>query len=169
MNDPRVTRREDGALEVSCPSSLLAFALRELPRLLADDAPGIAERIAATPHPDDAAATAEWHRLNAPELAHLFRSSRDLVISDLTTLRHREGEGFVLRIPERNRTAWLSALAAARVAQGEAHGVEAKDMDRALDPVLGTPKDRALLTIHMLAWMQGLLLDGPEPAGTTGG
>lgn len=164
MNDEPTTRvsiAPDGTWTVLGMPPLLAWALRELPSLLADDADGIDERICPSPYPDDPEKSEEWRRLNEPELAHLFRSARELVTEDLGTLAYEPG-GFTIRIPEDHRTAWISALAAARVAKGDALGVDADDMDRPLDSDLHSVKDRVVLLIHLLGWMQGLLVEGPD-------
>lgn len=164
MSDEGTTRiviESDGTWTVLGMPPLLAWALRELPSLLADDADGVEERICPSPYPDDPEKSEEWRRLNEPELAHLFRAARELVTEDLETLEYEPG-GFRIRIPGNHRPAWLSALAAARVAKGEALGVDADDMDRPFDSELHSLKDRVVLLIHLLGWMQGLLVEGPE-------
>jgi len=161
MKEPRVERKR-GALAVRDMPPALVGALAQLPRLLADDAPGILCRTVATPYPGDDARTGEWERHAVPELAHLFASARTLVLEDLERLRAdgRSGRAFRIDIPARHHAAWLSALAAARVALGEAHGISAADMDAPLPDVIAAERDRAVVLVHLLGWMQSLLVQG---------
>jgi hypothetical protein len=146
---------------------VMALALRELPSLLADDAPGIRNRLSGNPYPEDGDAARQWREYAVPELEHLFRTSRDLVGRDLAGLEPepRLRNRFRMEIPAEHLTAWLSALAAVRVALGEAHGLTEEELETLLPPVLTCEKDRAILLVHLLGWVQGLLVEGPaEPA-----
>lgn len=157
----RVERGKDGVLRFSGISPILAWGLEELPGLLADDAPGIPERICPSPYPSDEQASREWERLMESDLAHLFDSARVIVTRDLDSLSFASG-GFRIEIPETHRSAWLSALAAARVAQGESFEVTATDMDREAVPDIRTDKGRAILLIDLLGSMQALLIESAE-------
>ena len=145
---------------------VMALALRELPALLADDAPGIRDRLTGNPYPQDEEAAGQWEKYAVPELEHLFRSARDLVGRDLAGLEPepRLPNRFRLEIPDAHLSAWLSSLAAVRVALGEANELTEEELESLLPPVLTCERDRAILLVHLLGWVQGLLVEGPaEP------
>lgn len=142
---------------------VMALALRELPALLADDAPGIRNRLTGDPYAGDPEASRQWEKYAVPELEHLFRSARDLVGRDLASLapEPRVRNRFRVEIPADHLNAWLSALASVRVALGEAHSLTETELESLLPPVLTCERDRALLLVHLLGWVQGLLVEGP--------
>ncbi len=70
-----------------------------------------------------------------------------------------------MEIPVDHLPAWLSALAAVRVALGETHGLTEEELESALPPVLTCERDRAVLLVHLLGWVQGLLVEGPAGKG----
>lgn len=142
---------------------VMALALRDLPALLADDAPGIRNRLTGNPYPEDEEAARQWEKYAVPELEHLFRSARDLVGRDLASLapEPRLRNRFRVDIPAGHLNAWLSALASVRVALGEAHSLTEEEMETLLPPVLTGERDRAILLVHLLGWVQGLLVEGP--------
>ena len=142
---------------------MMALALRELPALLADDAPGIRNRLTGNPYPEDEEAARQWEKYAVPELEHLFRSARDLVGRDLASLapEPRLRNRFRVEIPADHLNAWLSALAAVRVALGEAHALTEEELESLLPPVITCERDRAILLVHLLGWVQGLLVEGP--------
>jgi hypothetical protein len=129
--------------------------------MLADDAPGIRDRLTGSPYEDDAEAKRQWQKYALPELAHLFESARTTVTRDLQRLAPDAGEPacFQIRIPAAHLPAWLSSLAAVRVALAETHDVSEKDMESPLGSVSRSKKQRALLQIHLLGWVQGLLIE----------
>jgi len=143
---------------------ILVLALRQLPLVLAEDAPGVRERLFPTPYPKDPRRTEEWRRHALPDLLHLFASAREIVERDLGTLRRERfpGRNWRLEIPARHLQAWLSALAAGRVALGTAHAVEADDMEGPFPAEIRTERDRAILLIQLLAEAQAMLIEGAE-------
>jgi hypothetical protein len=161
---PCVERKKDGGgfLLRRLPP-VMALALRELPGLLADDAPGIRNRLTGNPYPGDPEAARQWDEYAVPELEHLFRSARDLVGRDLASLapEPRVRNRFRVEIPADHLNAWLSALASVRVALGEAHSLTEEELESLLPPVLTCERDRAILLVHLLGWVQGLLVEGP--------
>ncbi|MHC4472148.1 MAG: DUF2017 family protein [Planctomycetota bacterium] len=141
----------------------LAYALRQLPLLLSDDAPGLRSRVASSPYPDDDEESRQWSRHATPELEHLFVSARQVVLTDLLGLCPDGSRGdHRIEIPATHVTAWLSALGAARVGLGEAYRVEARDMSQPRTEEIRGERDRAILLIHLLGWMQALLVDSTE-------
>jgi hypothetical protein len=158
---PRIEKLKNGIFIIRNVPPVMALALGRLPDLLADDAPGIRDRLTGCPYPDDPVAAKHWEKYAVPELEHLFRSARELVLKDVETICPEP------KAPERSRVAihpthlaaWISSLAAVRVALGEQHGLGEKEMEEHLPAVLVTPRDRAVLLVHLLGWVQGLLVE----------
>ncbi len=169
MKELTVSRNAEGDIELRHIPPALAFALRELPKLLSEEFPESASRISQDPYAgvggeDDDENSAEWARNAHPELRHLFCSARDVVQADLRHLRLDRviPPAFRLRVPGPNVTAWLSALAAARVGLGEVNEVTPQDLERMGGSLLPNDRDRSILLIQLLGWMQAILLDEPE-------
>jgi hypothetical protein len=160
LRTPEVEGQEEEFLRVRHIPPVLAQALKELPALLHDEAPGIRERVAPVNYEDEEHEE-EWQRLACPELKHLFSSARALVLEDLGSLRRESkfSRSWSLTIPAAHLQAWLSALGAARVAMGDHHELSAAEMEAELPAVLTNERERAVLLIHLLGWMQGMLLD----------
>lgn len=161
MHVPRVEKGPDGAFLVRHIPPVLALALDRLPGLLAEDGPGAGRRIRETPFPGDDEAAEQWKRYAVPELEHLFAAARDVVVKDLRGLERdgRWANGSRLKIPAGHLAAWLSSLAAVRVALGETHGFTAAEMEAALPPAVTSEREQALLLVHLLGWMQGILVE----------
>ena len=160
-----VVTSPEGDLELKHVPPALAYALRELPKLLSEEFPESASRIEQDPYADvieegNDERTEEWARHGHPDLRHLFESARDLVIEDLKGLRLERiiPPLYRLRVPGKYLTAWLSARAAARVGLGAAHVVTPEDLERVGGALLPNPRDRGILLIQLLGWMQALLI-----------
>jgi hypothetical protein len=154
-------KKRDGAFLLRDVPPVMALALRQMPELLADDAPGIRGRLTGCPYPDDPDGAEHWRKYAVPELEHLFRSAREVVVKDVDRLEPepRARERFRVEIAAGHLPAWLHALAAVRVALGDAHGLTEKEMEAPVPPVLMCEKDRAVLLVHLLGWVQGLLVE----------
>ena len=161
----RVERRGDGTLVLQSMPHVMALVLGELPALLSDEAPGIRERSAGSPYPEDPDSTHQWEKYAVPELAHLFESARATVLGDLEGLVRQRSpkDRFRLAIPATHLPAWHSSLAAIRVALAETHGIEEEDMEGPQAPLAFTAKEQALAFVNLLGWVQGLLLEAEEP------
>ena len=159
---PRCQKEADGTFRLRDLPPLMAGALRQLPSLLDADAAGIRDRLRGSPYPGDAEGTGQWDRHAAPELAHLFLAARTLVEEDLRSLLpEKKPRGrFQVEIPAAHLNAWLSSLSAARVGLAGEHGFEEEDLEAVLPDEILTERDRALLVLHLLGWVQGLLLEG---------
>ncbi len=165
MKELTVERNLEGDLDLRHIPPAMAYALRELPTLLSEGFPESASRIAQDPYSgvdeeENDERSAEWERHGHPELRHLFESARAIVLADLVGLRR---EGILpplhrLRIPGKNVTAWLSAIAAARVGLGEIHEVTPEDLGRAPDGLIPNERSRGILLIQILGWLQALLI-----------
>jgi len=158
---PRVVADGSGAFGLRLLPPLMAMALRQLPLLLADGAPGVRDHLERSPCPAGGTEAEEWERFAAPDLAHLFRSAREVVEGDLASLvMEPELPGrFRLDIPPGHQHAWLSSLAAARVTLSEVHSIGEKEMESPLPEEIDSDRDRSILLIHLLGWVQGLLLE----------
>jgi hypothetical protein len=169
MKEVTVKRGPEGDLEVRHMPLALVYALRELPKLLSPEFPEATSRLSQDPyagHPGEGAEdpSGDWSRHTRPELSHLFESARTLVLEDLEGLT-REGDLpplFEIRIPGNHLTAWLSALAAARIGLSEIHEVTAKDMEKAPGALLPNDRHRGILLIQLLGWMQTILIGDEE-------
>lgn len=158
---PRVVKSKDGAFVLRNVPPVMALVLRQLPELLSDGSPGIRGRLTGSPYPGDPEGSAQWEKYAVPELEHLFRSARDLVVKDIGSLgpEAKATDRFQVEIPANHLAAWISSLAAVRVALGGVHGLTEQEMESELPPVLVTARDRAVLVVHLLGWVQGLLVE----------
>ena len=138
--------------------SLMAGAIEQLPDLLDPAAPGIRDRIAGTPYPGDEEGSRHWEKYGAPELAHLFQSAREVVAEDVRGLM-ADGHGAKITIPPGHMDAWLSALSAARLGLADAHRLGAAQLEAPLPGEIRTKRQKALYLIHILGWVQGMLLE----------
>jgi hypothetical protein len=164
---PRVERRKDGALVLRDLPPALGLALQELRVLLRPDGDGRPARLAGSPYSDDEEGDAHWRKHARPELLHLFESARATVLRDLDGLisEFPFGGRQKLAIPADHLAAWHSTLAGVRVALGDRHGVTAFEMDEGFPGEIANERDRAVLLVHLLGWVQGLLLDPEEGDG----
>ena len=161
MREPKAGRTPDGDIVLHHLPPLLRDVILQLPALIADDAPGVEDRLFPDAYGGEGMESEEWRRLAVPELRHLFASARALVTSDLAGLTRERNlaPSWRLTIPGPHLQAWLSSLAAARVALGGAHDLDAAAMDRPLPVRIADRKDRAVILIHMLGWIQGMLVE----------
>jgi hypothetical protein len=165
MKELTVERNAEGDLDIRNMPAALVYALRELPKLLSEEFPESTSRIEQAPYgggneDGNEENSADWERHGHPELRHLFESARDLVIEDLQSLK-REGllpPLYRIRIPGTNVTAWLSAIAAARVGLGEVHEVTPEDLEHVRGALFTKERDRGILIIQILGWMQAILI-----------
>ncbi len=166
---PVMARRPDGTLSLLfLPPEFSAFLL-EIPSLMdADDRPEVKSRIYQSPTADDEEANAEWERMMHPDLFHLVAEARDVVSRDLELLErtHAQPTGGRLDIPTDHRNAWISAIQTVRVMLGAAHSIDADAMEDV--SILSEPgeRSRAIMRIHVLGDLQGLLIQEVDPSVT---
>jgi hypothetical protein len=105
----------------------------------------------------------QWRRHAVPELERLFLSRAQIVRRDLAKLHQLPGsDNPALLVTHEHKNAWLAALNAARLALYVLNDLKAEHMEdeNYLD---ATPKQQeAVLRIHLLASMQGVLLGDYE-------
>jgi hypothetical protein len=154
----RVVVDRKGNLRVRGLPALCADPLLQVPDLLRSEDPAVRARLAPEPYAD-AADRDEWRRYAQPEIARLFESRVEIVTRDLATLRADGKVDFQLAIPKGHRTAWLSALNAARLALFITAGLEAEDMAAEPGELEDVEHDVAVWRVHLLAFLQELLLE----------
>ncbi len=169
---PHVKRGEDGSVRIESLFPLHVAALVEVPELLDKPEGDVRRRLFPEPS-DDAKQKDEWDRLVRPELFALLASAREILVRDLRALEPAEPLGGVPRwnvsVPAQHVNAWISALNAARLALGAAHGVESEqdlhpDLEEKDGKIELDERTFAVVKINVLADLQALLiLDGlPE-------
>jgi hypothetical protein len=153
----KVTRTRSGDLEFRDVPGICARAIESIPGLLESDDPRVRDRMLPRTHDNDEE-EAEWRRIGAPELEHLFAARSKLIAKDLGSLRRRRDGTFRLTIDTRHESAWLSGLNLARHSLFILNELEPDDMERDPDVVENEGKALALYQIHLFAWMQELLI-----------
>lgn len=165
MEFPRLEIGADGAFIFRSLADVHAFALRELPEILADDSPDVREQLFPNSYRDDAQREAEWDRYSRPDLIALFESRGGIVRSDLESLCPEPvWRGYRLEIPAAHRSAWMAALNAARLILAIRGGVDEDDMEREIDFDLLDEKSLLLFRIHILGQILSLLIEGEHVA-----
>jgi len=158
---PRVEKLKDATFVLRDLPPSLALALGEIPALVAEGSAGAPRRHEGSPYRDDPRADDHWSRHAAPGLRHLFEEARDTVLRDLRGLEPESGHrrGFRLAVPAKHLPAWLSTLAGVRVVLGDRHSVTEAEMEADLPAEIRDERDRAVILIHLLGWIQGLLVE----------
>jgi hypothetical protein len=163
---PVMARGPDGTVTLLFLPPEFSSLLLELPALLdADDRPEVRSRRYQSPTEDDEEANAEWERMMHPDLFHLVAEARDIVDRDLEGLRRTQLDpiGGRLDIPSDHRAAWISAIQTVRVSLGAEHDVTAEDMEDVAALAEPGERSRAILRIHVLGDLQGLLIQESDP------
>ena len=163
---PVMARRPDGTLSLLFLPPEFSALLMEIPALLDDDdRPEVRSRRYQMPTEDDEEANAEWERMMHPELFHLVAEARDVVARDLRLLErtHADPAGGRLDIPADHRHAWISAIQTIRISLGAEHAVQAEDMEDLSALAEPGERARALMRIHVLGDLQGLLIHEADP------
>ena len=151
----RVQLHNEKHIRISGIAPALLDSLQALPEILEQrDTPAARQRLLPDPTAGDANANAEWQRLIAPELRHLFVSAGETVLRDLTGITPAGEVTFAAE----HLNAWMSALNQARLILGELHGITEADMEQA-DFDLSTAKGLAVFRIHVLGYLLHLLVE----------
>jgi hypothetical protein len=157
-------RTPHGEIVLDQLPAVCAEALRSLPEVLESDDPRVRDRLLPRAYEDDEL-EAEWRRIGVPELEHLFAASSRLIEKDLHSLR-RSGDGsFKLVLRPEHENAWLSGLNAARHAIFILNDLEPDDMEKDPDELATPNQALALYQIHLLAWVQELIMRSGDPLG----
>lgn len=114
----------------------------------------------------------DWERYVEPEIRSLFRSARDTVEEDLSSLPEVMGKPPVkstdpvafattslkLEIPFKHAEAWLSVLNQARLVVAARRGFGERDMDEDLSFPPLSDRDMDLFRVHFYDFVQQVLL-----------
>ncbi|MFQ5503760.1 MAG: DUF2017 family protein [Planctomycetota bacterium] len=161
MNPPALEIGPDGELDFRRLPPIYAEILLQLPEILNDTEDEVRKRLFPASYPADPDKEAEWDRLSRPELFALFSSQLEIVSQDLEGLACEPGDrGYRLRLPGSHQNAWIAALNAARHLLASQFSIGEADMDREPDLDAPTDKDIALLKVHLLGYIQGMIVDG---------
>lgn len=110
----------------------------------------------------DPAEEAAWRRLMQSDLEHLVLSRREIVEKDLARIRP-DGPGlYRWPIAKGHEQAWLSSLNAARLALFELYDLGPEHMDAEPEEIDDEDRQLALVRIHVMGFMQDLLLHGGD-------
>lgn len=164
---PVMARGPDGGITLLFLPPEFAELLLEIPALIdADDRPEVRSRRYQNPTADDEEANAEWERMMHPDLFHLVAEARDVVARDLQLLEqtHTDPIGGRLDIPHKHRHAWISAIQTVRVSLGAEHAITAEDMEDVAALAEPGPRAQAIMRIHVLGDLQGLLIQEVDPS-----
>ncbi len=140
-------------------SPVCAESLLQIPRLLRSKDPRVRSRLLPETF-SDPEEEEQWRRFGADHLEHLFASRIELIEQDLRSLEDDGERSFRLPIRALHRAAWLSGLNAARLTLFIVNDLCAADMEKDPGLIGDYEKDVALLRIHLLAYMQELMLEG---------
>lgn len=153
-----VERDPDGTLVCRNLSAFHVDTLVHLPGLLTSQDDRVRDRLLPRTYEADEDED-QWRRYGVPDLEHLFASRVEIINKDLESLAQDGAVTFSLKIPERHTNAWVSSLNAARLALFVLHELEEADMEREPDDLADFEKELAVVRIHVLAFMQELLLE----------
>ena len=155
----RTERDPDGSLWLRGLTAICADTAMRVPGLLESEDPRVRGRLLPEAY-DDPDEEAHWRRLGGPELERLFLSRAALIRRDLESMSSEGPETFSLRISAGHEAAWLSGLNGARLALFALHDLKAEDMEREPRADGFAEKELALIRIHVMAYLQELLLSG---------
>lgn len=153
---------------------MTALLLKNLPPHLAEwlqglpDLPGYSDPLAEErlfPDPCSSKVSGlleDWKSYVQPELAELFRNSREVVRQDVSRLTGNPQEGFSLSIPKAHFDAWIGTLNQCRLTLGAIHQFGEKDLEADLPQNPDSEREDALLQIHFFGYLQELLIKGSD-------
>lgn len=156
-----IVNHQDGTRWLRQLTPLCVDTLQRMFEWIESDDPRVKKRL----YPDtfsDPDEEAAWRRLMSSDLEHLVLSRREVVAKDMARMR-ADGDGlYRLPIAKGHDAAWLSTLNAARLALFELHGLKAEDMDGDFEDLGDDDQQLALVRIHLLGFVQGLMIEGNE-------
>ncbi|MEM7205630.1 MAG: DUF2017 family protein [Planctomycetota bacterium] len=132
--------------------------LMRMPEWLQSDDPRARSRLFPAAY-TDADDLADWQRYAHPDLAHLYASRVELISTDLASLDADEEMTFQMIIPDKHGAAWLSALNGARLVLYSLHDLTVEDMETDPADLDDVDKELVLLRIHVMAYLQELLIE----------
>jgi len=167
MYAPRLIRHADGRVVLDRLAPAFVHVLHELPDLLGPDQPDEVKDRLYQHATEDEEHKKEWERFVHPDLFALVASAREVVLEDLGGFRPDEDPEHAgtwrLEIEGKHVPAWISGLNVARLTLGARHEIEEGDMAEEFVPDDWDEKDVAVAKIHLLAWLQQLLIEDQHP------
>ncbi|GAB4156670.1 MAG: hypothetical protein Fur0037_24920 [Planctomycetota bacterium] len=152
-----VARTENGYLFGGLTAYCLE-TLRGVPMLIESKDPRVRRRLLPDTY-DEIEDQQDWRATAVPELERLFLSRGQLVSRDLQRIKKLDNlDSWVLLIPDQHTNAWLSSLNAARLALYELNDLTPEHMERDGVQKADGKQREAILRIHFLAEIQGVLL-----------
>ena len=113
----------------------------------------VEERLFSSPEAVPGKLTEDWEAFVKPELRHLFQSSLTTVEADVAgadrTGAEEEDVEYMIRVPENHIDAWINAINQARLVIATRNGFSSRDLESVLPASIQTPREMALLQIHL--------------------
>ena len=130
-----------------------------IPSAQATNEPAVEQRLFSSPTGDEEPDFEEdWKSYVEPDLRSLFRSTQEIVESDLKRFNPEEsGDSSTLRIPVKNLEAWIHTLNQARLAIAARFDFTDKEMEKHLS-LGGDARGLALFQIHFYGFLQECFL-----------
>ncbi|HVE15696.1 MAG TPA: DUF2017 family protein [Chthoniobacterales bacterium] len=144
---------------------LLAELVRSLPVLV--DPEGLTEAAEQRFYPEPVQGPeheqlrSDWKAFVEPGLQEHFRSSRDIVATDLKNLIEKD-EAFEISIPLKHADAWLNVLNQARIALASDLGFDDEMLSSTEPPDLVSDRGLTAFRINLYAFMQQCLIEQLE-------
>jgi hypothetical protein len=144
---------------------LLAELVRSLPDLVGSGALSESAERRFYPEPtqekDFDHLRSDWKAFVEPGLQEHFRSTRDIVATDIKGMTEKKGM-LEISIPLTHADAWLNVLNQARLALAADLGFDEKLLGSTEPPDLGTDLGLTIFRINLYAFMQQCLIDRME-------
>jgi hypothetical protein len=176
MMSPELQRLSDGSVRLLDLAPWFVGVILELPDLLDSDQPEVVSRRLYPDPSDDAEHQKDWDKFVRPELFALVASAREIVLRDIGTMAPSSLESeeatdlsvWQLDIPETHIQGWISALNVARLTLSSRYTLEDEDMVEPEEPEDSAEPDFdekhfAVARVHLLGWLQQLLIEAESP------
>lgn len=151
-------RTEDGYLFGEMPKHAVE-TLRAIPMLVESSDERVRSRLLPETY-EEPEEEAGWREHAMPELERLFLSRAHLVQRDLDAIQRMEdgSDSWMLHISNQHVNAWLSSLNAARLALYVLNDMTEAHMARGGLAKASPKQQEAILRIHFMAELQGVLM-----------
>lgn len=124
------------------------------------------DRLYSRPELVEGEFTEDWEAYVKPELHHLFQSATETVETDLNSTQEivpdEGGIEYRLKVPGTHVEAWVNAVNQARLVIAAKHRFNSADLEGGLPDSIESPRDMALLQIHLYDFLLLSLLQELE-------
>ena len=124
------------------------------------------DRLFSSPEKVGGKFTEDWKAYVEPGLRHLFQTALETVESDLKNPEEiatgQRGPEYLVRVPRAHIEAWVSAVNQARLVIAAKHRFDTPDIESGLPESVESPRDMALLQIHLYDFLLLNLLQEME-------